>query len=222
MVSFDQATGEENWRVDRNKMPNYPSPILLEAAGKLQLFLTGTERVTSIDPTSGEILWEIEGATTECVTTTVTDGTHIYSSGGYPRNHVAAIKADGSGEIAWETNDRVYVPSMLIHEGHLYAVMDSGVGICWDAATGEEKWKARIGGTFSASPALVGDQIFAVNEAGELTVFRARPDELEILAKSKVGDEVFATPTICDGRIYLRPAFYQGENRSEKLMVYGN
>ena len=221
VIAFDQESGSEVWRVDRAKMPNYPSPILLEAAGKLQLFLTGTERVTSLDPRTGEILWEIEGATTECVTSTVTDGKHIYSSGGYPRNHVAAIAADGSGKIAWETKDRVYVPSMLIKGDYLYAVMDSGVGICWNAATGEEMWKARIGGTFSASPILIEDRIYAANEAGELTVFRASPNGLDVLGKSKVGDEVFASPTICDGRIYFRAAFYQGNQRTEKLLVYG-
>lgn len=221
VVAFDQESGDEVWRVKRARMPNYPSPILLEVSGKLQLFLTGTERVTSIDPRTGKILWEIEGATTECVTSTVTDGSHIYSSGGYPRNHVAAIVADGSGKIAWETKDRVYVPSMLVHEGYLYAVMDSGVGICWNAATGEEMWKARIGGTFSASPILAGDQIYAANEAGELTVFRATPKNLEILGKSKVGDEVFASPTISDGKLFLRAGFYKGNNRTERLLVYG-
>jgi hypothetical protein len=40
------------------------------------------------------------------VTTTVTDGKHVYSSGGFPRNHIAAVKADGTGELAWENGDR--------------------------------------------------------------------------------------------------------------------
>ncbi len=220
LVAFDRKTGDEVWRVARAKMPNYPSPIILKAAGKTQLFLTGTEKVSSFDPLTGELNWEIDGATTECVTSTVTDGKHIYSSGGYPKNHVAAIAADGSGKVIWETKDRVYVPSMLIRNGILYAVMDSGVGICWNAATGEELWKARIGGTFSASPILVGNMIYAVNEAGELTVFKADPEGLEVISKNKVGDEVLATPTICGGRVYLRVAFYNGNSRSEKLICY--
>lgn len=221
VVAYDRTTGDEVWRSARAEFPNYPSPVILEAAGKVQLFLTGTEKVSSFDPLTGRTNWEIDGATTECVTSTVTDGTHIYSSGGYPKNHVAAIVADGSGEIAWEVPDRAYVPSMLIRNGYLYATLDGGIGICWDAATGEEKWKGRLGGTFSASPVLVGDRIYAFNESGDSFVFRATPEKLDLIAKGRVGDEVFATPTICGGRIYLRVANYDGETRREQLVCYG-
>lgn len=218
---LDRKTGEAIWKVDRPEMPNYPSPVILDVAGKTQLFLTGTERVTSLDPLTGKVNWEIEGATTECVTTTVTDGTHIYSSGGYPRNHVAAIVADGSGKIAWENGTRVYVPSMLIHEGHLYATMDAGVAVCWDSATGEEKWKGRLGGNFTGSPILAGDVIYAPNESGEVFAFRASPAGLEILARNQVADEILSTPVICNNRIYLRVADYNGEKRSERVVSFG-
>lgn len=218
---LDRKTGEAIWKVDRPEMPNYPSPVILDVAGKTQLFLTGTERVTSLDPLIGKVNWEIEGATTECVTTTVTDGTHIYSSGGYPRNHVAAIVADGSGKIAWENGTRVYVPSMLIHEGHLYATMDAGVAVCWDSATGEEKWKGRLGGNFTGSPILAGDVIYAPNESGEVFAFRASPAGLEILARNQVADEILSTPVICNNRIYLRVADYNGEKRSERVVSFG-
>ena len=92
--------------------------------------MTGCDLVSSFDPLTGKTLWEIEGATTECVTSTVTDGKYVFSSGGYPRNHLAAITADGSGKIVWDTNDRVYVPCLLYRDGHLYGVMDAGVAAC--------------------------------------------------------------------------------------------
>jgi len=216
-----RTTGDVVWRVEREKKPNYPSPVILEVAGKAQLFLTGTDKVTSLDPSTGRVHWEIDGATTECVTSTVTDGRHIYTSGGYPKNHVAAIVADGSGKVAWENGDRVYVPSMIVTDGLLHAVMDNGVAVCWNAATGEEKWKERLGGTFSSSPVLAGGRFYAANESGDLFVYRADADGMELLATNKVGDEVYATPSIAGGQIFLRVAFYQGERRSEKLICYG-
>lgn len=221
VAGLDRKTGEIVWRHQRAALPNYSSPVILEAAGKTQLFLTGTDKVASLDPLTGKVNWEIEGATTECVTSTPTDGKHIYSSGGYPKSHVAAIAADGSGKIVWETNDRVYVPSMLVKDGHLYATMDSGVAICLDAATGEEKWKGRLGGNFTSSPVLVGDRIHAVNESGDYYIYKADPAGLEILAKNKVGDEVYSTPSIAEGNIFLRVAFYEGEKRKEKLICFG-
>jgi len=218
---LDRKTGDVIWTVKRGKEPNYPSPIVLKAAGKDQLFMTGTNKVTSIDPATGAINWEIDGATTECVTTTVTDGKRIYSSGGYPKNHVAAIEADGSGKISWETNDRIYVPSMLINDGFLFAVMDGGVAICWNAETGEQQWKARLGGNFSASPVLVGENIYAANESGTVYVFKAIISGLEVISEQKVGDAIFASPVICGGEVFLRVADFAGDKRSERLVCFG-
>ena len=175
----------------------------------------------SFAPLSGEKLWEIAGATTECVTSTVTDGNIILTSGGYPKNHISAVRADGSGEVVWENNVRVYVPSMLIHDGTVYGVSDAGVAMCWEAATGKELWKDRLGGTFSSSPVLVGKHIFVTNEAGETFVFNADPANFELIATSQLGKEVFATPTFCGSRIYMRVAEQQGDHRQEMLHCIG-
>ncbi|MEI8022164.1 MAG: PQQ-binding-like beta-propeller repeat protein, partial [Schlesneria sp.] len=162
-----------------------------------------------------------KGSTEECVTSTVTDGNLIYTSGGYPRNHLSAIHADGSGKVAWENGTRVYVPSMLLKDGYLYAVLDAGVAMCWKCDTGEEKWKERLGGTFSASPVLVGDQIFATNETGTTWIFKASPTGFEKIAENKLADDVFATPTICGSRIYMRAATKSDDKRQEFLYCLG-
>ena len=156
LAALDRKTGAIVWKRDRPKEPNYTSPIILNAAGRDQLLLTGCDLFSSFDPLSGKTLWEIEGATTECVTSTVTDGKRVFSSGGYPKNHLAAVLADGSGEIVWETRDRVYVPSLLARDGYLFGVLDAGVAVCWKSDTGEQQWKKRLGGEFSASPVLGG------------------------------------------------------------------
>ena len=221
IAAFKRTTGEVVWRHARPATPNYPSPIILNVAGRDQVLLTGCDLVSSYAPLTGEKLWEIAAATTECVTSTVTDGNIIMTSGGYPKNHMAAVRADGSGEVVWENNVRVYVPSMLIHEGSIYAVTDDGVARCWVAATGEELWKGRLGGTFSSSPVLVGEHIFVVNEAGEGFVFKADPTKFEQVAKNQLGNEVFATPTICGSRIYMRVAEQQGDLRQEMLYCLG-
>jgi len=221
VAALDRKSGDIVWRIDRPKTPNYSSPIILHVAGKDQVILTGCDLVTSLNPRDGSKLWEIEGATTECVTSTLTDGTHIYTSGGYPTNHMAAVVADGSGTIAWKNKVRVYVPSMLIKDQYLYAIADAGIAYCFKAATGEEVWKERIGGTFSASPILVGDRIYVVNEDGEATIFRASPDGYHELGKNKLGDEVYATPIICGNHIYLRVAHFEADQRREVLYCIG-
>jgi outer membrane protein assembly factor BamB len=110
---------------------------------------------------------------------------------------------------------------MLMQDGYLYAVTDDGVAICWRAADGEEQWKGRLGGTFSASPVLADGRIYCINEAGECFVFGANPARFSLLAESQLGNEVFATPTICGGRIYQRVAEREAEVRQEFLYCIG-
>lgn len=221
MVGLDRATGKEVWRHERPKFPNYTSPIILNAAGREQLFFTGCDLVTSLDPLTGKKLWEIEGSTTECVTSTVTDGQLIFTSGGYPKNHTSAVRADGSGKIVWENSSRVYVPSMLVRDGHLYAVLDAGVAMCWKCDSGEKVWEKRIGGVFSSSPVLVGEHIYATNEAGQTFVFKATPAAFELVAENQLGEDVYSTPTICGSRIYTRVAHQIGGKRQETLYCLG-
>ena len=221
IAALDRKSGEIIWRRERPQMPNYPSPIVLNVAGKDQLLMTGCDKVSSFNPLSGETLWEVDGATTECVTSTVTDGSRIFTSGGYPKNHMSAVLADGSGKKVWENDSRLYVPSLVIRDGYLYGVLDAGIAVCWKADTGDEVWKARLGGTFSSSPVLVGDKIYATSEVGETFIYRADPAKFEQLAKCKLGDEILSTLVICDSRVYYRAARLVDGKREEFLYCLG-
>lgn len=222
VTALDRQNGKLIWEQSRPKTPNYPSPIILNAGGREQLFLTGCNLVSSFDPETGAKLWEHPGATTECVTSTVTDGKLIITSGGYPKNHISAVRADGAREEpVWENKTRVYVPSMLIRDGYLYGVLDAGIASCWKVETGEEVWKERLGGTFTSSPVLVGDEIFVTSESGKTHIFKASPDGFRLVGENQLGDETMATPVICGNRIYTRVAHQNGDTRQEMLYCLG-
>ena len=222
IAALRRDTGDVEWKHQRPEKPNYPSPIILKIAGRDQLLMTGCDLVSSFDPLTGKSFWEVEGATTECVTSTVTDGTHIFTSGGYPENHISAVAADGSGKLVWKQPVRNYVPSMLVHEEHLYAVLDTGIATCRVAATGEELWKGRLSGTVSSSPVLVGDRIFVTNEGGTTFVFTATPEKFKLLQKNELNGTVYSTPVFCDSRIYVRVAHGADADRQEYLYCLGS
>lgn len=221
IAAYKRATGELAWSVDRPKAHNYASPIIHSVAGKDQLFLIGCDLVTSLEPATGKKNWEIKGSTTECVTSTVVVGDLMVTSGGFPKSHVAAVKADGSGKTVWESKSRIYVPSLLAHNGYFFGVLDAGVPICWKGDTGDEVWKARTEGIYSASPVLVGDLIFATTEAGVTYIWKANPKAFELIGQNNLGDEAFATPTFVDGRIYYRAAHKSAAGRQEFLYCLG-
>ena len=220
IAGLDRESGRVIWSEPRPKLPNYTTPAIVQAAGRTQMVLAGCNLFTSLDPLTGKKLWEIKGSTEECVGSAVTDGVRVFAGGGYPRNHTAAISADGSGAVAWQNTARVYVPSMIVKAGHLYAVLDAGMAVCWKSDTGEELWKERLGGDFFASPVMVGDRIYASNVSGRTFVFEATPRSFKLIAQNQLGDEVYASPTICGGRIYLRVA-RRGDTRQEILYCIG-
>lgn len=221
IAGLNRESGQIVWKVQRPELPNYSSPVIHTVAGRAQLLFTGCDVVAGFDPLTGEKLWEAPGATTECVTTTVTDGELVFTSGGYPKNHIAAMRGDGSGEVVWENTVRIYVPSMLISDGYLYTVADSGIAMCWNAGTGEEMWKHRLGGTFNASPVLVGETIFVTNEEGTTFIFKADPGKYVPVAENELGDDIYATPTICGSRIYMRVTEDRDGKRQEMLYCLG-
>lgn len=221
LTGLNKLTGEIVWQQDRPPVANYASPAVVHAAGKTQAVLAGCNKVESFDPLTGKRLWSIDGSTEETVLTAVTDGSRVFVGGGYPKNHTMAVEADGSGKIAWENTTRAYVPSMLIKNGHLYAVLDTGRAVCWKAATGEERWSEKVDREFYGSPVMVDSRIYVTSKAGVTSVFEATPEKFTLLAQNTLGDESFSTPAICDNRIYIRSA-KTGTTRQEYLWCVGD
>jgi outer membrane protein assembly factor BamB len=178
--------------------------------------ISGTEKVSSYDPMTGKLQWEGEGTCPVTCGTLVWSDNLVFASGGFPIKKTIAMRADGSGEIVWENGDKSYEQSLLYHDGHLYTFNDNGIAICWNAETGEEKWKVRLGGPVSASPILANGLIHAINERGITHVFRPNPAAFEKVGEFQVGDEGFATPVFVGNQIFIRTA-EQGAHRQEFL-----
>ena len=220
--ALDTKTGQVAWSQNRPQKLNWSSPIVGNVAGKDQLFISGCDMIASYDPATGRPLWSQPCLTMATCGTVVWDNDTVYASGGYPKRQTVAVKADGSGNIPWSNGTKCYEQSMLLHDGHLYAVDDNGIAYCWHAKSGREKWKTRLQGPVSASPVLVGDNILASNERGTTFVFKANPDRYQSVAQNQLEQEAFATPTVVDSVIYLRVASGNGGSRKETLYAIGS
>jgi outer membrane protein assembly factor BamB len=211
LAAVHRRTGELVWKADRPsyRLGTYASPTLGRLAGRDQLLHHGPMKVFSYDPLTGAELWTCEGPS-ESASSTITVGRDlIYSSVGFPRRYMLCLRADGRGDVTkthvvWsKKNKMAYVPTLLLAEMLLYMVEDNGHVYCFAADTGEEVWTAKLDGQFSSSPVLAGGHIYVVNEGGVCFVFKAGR-RFELVAKNDLADGGFATPVICDSRIYLR------------------
>ncbi len=217
--ALDLCSGKLLWETTRPSAPTYASPVVLQVGGKDQLFISGAEQVASYDPATGKQLWSVKGTSVECVSTVIAEGDRVFATGGFPAKETLCIRAAGAPEVVWRVKAGDFVPSQLVHRGHLYSVLDNGVVLCLSAATGEQLWKDRLSSSaFSASPILVGEHILVPGETGKTHVFRADPKRLEMVAENQLGKQAFASPVACGGRLYLRAV---GANRQEWLYCIG-
>ena len=116
----------------------------------------------------------------------------VFASGGYPARQTICIDAT-SGTAVWEDSVKSYEQSMLIANDHLFAVTDDGIAMCWNAATGNRCWRHRLTSPISASPVLVGNLIYATNEAGTTWIYEADPAGYRQIAENQLGSEAFAS-----------------------------
>ena len=206
MSALDRKTGDVKWKVGRPGKLSWSSPVVANVAGKDQLLISGCELVASYDPNNGKELWSCKATTSATCGTMIWEGDLVFASGGYPKPETVCILGDGSGKIVWKNNQKCYEQSMLVVDGYVYCVTDSGVAVCWKADDGREMWKARLAGPVSASPIFVGGNIYASNERGTTFVFKADPKKFQAVSRNQLGSESFATPTIINSQILLRVA----------------
>jgi outer membrane protein assembly factor BamB len=130
-------------------------------------------------------------------------------------NRLVAIKPGGTGDLTkthvlWEqTKQLPYVPSPLYYKGLLFLVKNGGFLTALDPKTGKVVKYDRIPGSsnYYASPVGGDGKVYVVGQNGALTVVSAEA-QWRVLHRARFDAEVFATPAVVDGKIYLRTADY--------------
>jgi outer membrane protein assembly factor BamB len=80
--------------------------------------------------------------------------------------------------------------------------MTNGQVHCIEAATGTIKWVEPMGKQY-ASPVLANGLVYMPNDEGVITIIEAGP-EFKPVAKNAIGEKMFASPAISNGKIFLR------------------
>jgi outer membrane protein assembly factor BamB len=217
VVAVRASTGEVLWQVRHPALVAcYSTPFLLERPGvPTELIVGSTAGFSGYDPETGNEWWhwkwQFSGDPLRTVASPVFGPEHLFltSGDGGGARHMVAVRLEGNGattkaSLAWESRRTFpYVPSMLVWEQYLYWVSDLGIAGCNDVKTGKNVWTERLGGNFTASPVLAGGNIYAVNEDGDISVFRADP-HFELLGRNGIGELVRATPAVAGNRLLVR------------------
>ena len=135
-----------------------------------------------------------------------------YQSARSSQGGLWAFRMGGRGDmtasnVIWHYNRAVpQLPSPLLYRDVLYMVNDGGIMTALNPGTGEALAQTRLRGavdSYYASPVAADGKILVVSESGTVVVLKA-DGKLTVLTTTDLNDQVYATPAIAGGRVYLR------------------
>lgn len=216
IAALDRKTGKAIWKVARQEIDSWATPLVVEANGRAQVVTGAMRKVVSYDADTGAVVWETGGLTMNPIPSPVAGDGLVFLMSGFRGNSLKAVRvADARGDItgtpaiAWTLDrDTPYVPSPLLYDGILYFLKSNNALLsAFDAKTGTPHYQAaRIEGLTSqvfASPVGAAGRIYVLGQEGTAVVLK-HGKTLEAVATNKLDDRFDASPALVDKEIYLR------------------
>jgi hypothetical protein len=218
IAAFSLEDGSKVWSTPRDEIPSWSSPTVWKTNGRAEIVTNASQYARGYDPASGKELWRL-AKKSECTIPTPVPGRDkmFIVSGNRPIQPIFALRPGASGDISLPENESKnahiewskmrggpYMQSPIVYGPHLYVCSNAGILTCFEADTGKELYKERMGGvSYTASPVAADGRLYFTSEQGEVRVVKAGP-KFELLAVNPVGDICMATPAISNGAIFVR------------------
>ena len=129
-------------------------------------------------------------------------------------NSCMAIRLGGTGDVTgshllWRYQKSIpEVASPVLYRGVLYLVRNGGIVTTLDPASGSVLKQGRLREAidgFYASPVAGDGKVYMASDAGRVVVLKAG-GSWTVLSTNDLGEEVYATPAIADGKLFIRTA----------------
>jgi len=201
--AFDKVSGKEVWKgLPGDYDLPYSSPVVLEIAGKLQLIQWDQRHLNSLDPDTGEVLWQVayQARSNMALARPVMIGDRLLVSGFYngsmlvkvtPQGPRVLWRNSGEGERPHQTRSLHAVITTPIAEGEdFYGTCSYGELRGLRLADGERVWErtnlTRQGRWGSMFWVKNGDRYFVNNDLGELLIMQFTPDGPKVADRTQL------------------------------------
>jgi outer membrane protein assembly factor BamB len=230
IVALDKNTGKTIWKTDRDadfgdlgpdgkpqatgdfrKAFSTPRIATFASEGNKPILISeGSKCLYAYNPETGNELWRVENRSAHSGSATPVIGNEmIYFCTGHGKTELWALKPGGRGllsdtQVAWKVRKNVPTRgSVVLADGLIFMVDDTGIASCTDAASGENVWHERIGGAYSAAPIYADGRVYFFSQEGTTTVVAAAK-EFKKLAENKLDDGFMAVPAVSGNAFFLR------------------
>jgi len=220
VAALDIVNGKEVWRTPRDDTATWSTPNICPEGPRPQLLVNGWKHMGGYDLQTGKEIWHMSGGG-DCPVPTpiVWNGLIFLMSAHGPRKPIYVVRTDAVGDVslrdgattnryvAWSAlRGASYMQTPLIYGDYLYSCHVDGVLTCFEARTGKEKYKERLGTGgegFTASPVASEGKLYFASEQGSVFVVKPGP-EFSVLATNQMGEVCMATPAISGNTIFFR------------------
>jgi outer membrane protein assembly factor BamB len=218
IAAYRLEDGSRAWSTPRDEIPSWSSPVVWRNARRTELVTNASQYARGYDPATGAELWRLAKKSEVTVPMPVVGRGLVYlTSGNRPIQPIIALRPGAAGDVslppgedrsahvAWShLRGGPYMPTPIVYGKHLYVCSNAGILTCYEADTGREVSKKRLGGvSYTASPVAADGRLYFTSEQVQVRVVKAGP-EFELLAANEVGDVCMATPAISDGTLFVR------------------
>ena len=196
VIAFNKRTGAELWRaLSSDWEAGYAQPIIVDAGGTRQLMIWHPTAISSLDPSSGRVFWEIPFQVDLGITvpTLVQSGPYLLATTFY--NGARMLKLDEhkpAATVLWRGDSfspHSIISTPIVQGDYIYG-MSQGQLQCWEVATGKQLWRTRDlipGRTTPFATAFFvrnGDRYFINTERGDLVIARLSPEGYKEISRT--------------------------------------
>jgi outer membrane protein assembly factor BamB len=202
-LALRAADGSVAWKsprsVEAERKFSFSTPTVMQIEGSRLLLSSGSDVIEALRPDTGELIWSVRYSGYSLVARPIYHGGLVLVPTGYDRPELLAIDPTGRGDVTethvrWRSKSNVpNTPCLVPRDGQLLMISDRGIATCLDVTNGEELWRQRIGGNYSASPLRHGDTVYLQSEEGESVVARWTDTGLDELSRNPLSGRIFAS-----------------------------
>ncbi len=218
ITALDLATGNEVWKTSRgDEVQTYGSPAVYSGDGKTIVVANGFKCMCGYDFETGREIWRLGNGGDIPTPTPVIANDLIYLNSAHGRfSPIFAVRPNAVGNItlspdstkskyiAWSVKrGGAYMQTPLIYNGYLYNLQINGQLTCFNALTGEIKYKENLKEAFTASGIAADGKLYFSSEEGKVYVIKAGP-EYQQLSVNVMKDICMATPAISGNTLFFR------------------
>lgn len=200
LIALDPATGKALWATSRAVSASWSTPLPIGQA----VIVAGSPYVAAYDLRTGKEMWKADGLSGEVAPSPSFFEGRIYVA--QMGSQAMAINA-ADGKTLWASSDAALpdVSSPTAADGFVILSAADGTLTALNAVDGAIVWEHRLPKPARATPLVVGRRIYVLSTDGVmriLTLGKVYKEE----AVCALGEEASASPSLVDGRLYIRGA----------------